>query len=118
MPGQVVIFFYFSSMKWLIMLFAIYVVILSGIPCDCQEDNFICKTTALAGEHPPADHQKPDCPCSPFFACSTCHGVVVPDGNIKITRPVYTQQQQIFHPYKENAVAQYPLPVFQPPRMA
>jgi hypothetical protein len=105
-------------MKWLVMLFSLYVVILSGIPCDCQEDNFMCNTTTSTDNHNAADHQKPDCPCSPFFACSTCHGVVVPDGNIKMSKPAYTPKQPVFHPYKENAISQYPLPVFQPPRIA
>ncbi|SEW45040.1 hypothetical protein SAMN04488122_3408 [Chitinophaga arvensicola] len=99
-------------MKWFLIIFSLYVVILSGIPCDCQEDDYACNTTE------PADHRKPDCPCSPFFACSTCHGVVLPDAGVKLTRPVYTPNQQVFHPYQENAVSQYPLPVFQPPRLA
>ncbi|MFY0254786.1 DUF6660 family protein [Chitinophaga sp. 30R24] len=106
-------------MKWLLLLFSLYVIILSGIPCDCQEDDFMYATATSAdshNNHHDGEHQQQDCPCSPFFACSTCHGVVIPDGSIKIIKPVYVDKQ-VFYPYKENAVIQYPFSIFQPPQL-
>lgn len=102
------------------MLFALYVVMLSGIPCDCQENDTMCTTATSADsheKHPGGEHQKQDCPCSPFFACANCHGVVIPDWHIKITKPVYFTKQT-FYQYKETIVSQYPFTVFQPPRLA
>jgi hypothetical protein len=106
-------------MKWLLVLFSLYIVTLSGIPCDCREDAFICEATTSANSHDhDTDHQKQDCPCSPFFACSSSHGVVVPEGIIKIAKPVYSKEPQVFHSYKENIISQYAFAIFQPPRLA
>lgn len=58
-------------MKWLVYLFALYVLILGGIPCDADDE--CCSNTEQTDPH------KPVSPCSPFFACGAIHAIVVPD---------------------------------------
>ena len=71
-------------MKWLVYLFSFYVLLLSGIPCsaddNCCADEITCATEPGKPAHDP-DH-KPACPCSPFFACGACHGIVVPSNTM------------------------------------
>jgi hypothetical protein len=60
----------FASMKWLMIIFSLYVLTLSAIPC-CGDDYCCDDELALASEARHSDHDnhnKPELPCSPFFS--------------------------------------------------
>jgi hypothetical protein len=70
-------------MKWLVYLFSLYILLLSGTPCDADDD--CCSNPMEQRDH------KPVSPCSPFFACGAIHAVEVPEAyTVKPTpiRPV------------------------------
>ena len=92
---------------------------LSGVPCNGDDDyciDEISVTSAPAEQNSDAGH-KPACPCSPFFACGTCHGVVVPNINVEfpqILQPV--AKLQYF--YTEQSLLDFPPSIWQPPQTA
>ena len=76
---------YICFMKWLIMIFALYILALSASPCcdkDCCDDG----TTQSSSKAP----NKQEAPCSPFFTCNTCHGFIIPETTIALTKPAVT----------------------------
>jgi len=77
-------------MKRLLWLFPFYILILSGVPCSaadrcCQEE---MQTTAFArrttSDHGDTRDNKSDLPCSPFFPCGACNGIVIPNHTIQV----------------------------------
>jgi hypothetical protein len=106
------------SMKWFVYLFSFFILLLSVIPCNAEDD--CCKdeinNTTVPNKQGEADH-KPVCPCSPFFACSTCLGVVVPSIYTivpEITVPVTNLQ----YFYSDQPLCDYPPSIWQPPQCA
>jgi hypothetical protein len=87
------LFCIFVEMKWLLILFATYMLMLPCIPCNaaevcckeeisCQDDEGACP------EETPGEQSCPDesgdqhehsatCPCCPSFSCNTCHSIIV-----------------------------------------
>ena len=109
----------FASMKWLMIIFSLYVLTLSAIPC-CGDDNCCEDELVLVeeGQHRDHDnHNKPELPCSPFFSCNTCHGVVVPEidsdnlNEIRVPRSVFAA-------YKEKSLPEFSSAVWQPPQLS
>jgi len=110
-------------MKRLLLLFPLYILFLSCLPCSptdecCQEEiQATAFTKQSDNKQNSAKDQKPGLPCSPFFPCGACHGIVIPDHSIRVTAlaPPVTKQLSGYTPG--------PLPVFtysiwQPPRFA
>lgn len=106
-------------MKWLVCLFSLYILLLSGIPCNADDDcciDEISVTTSQNEETPDPDH-KPACPCSPFFACGACHGVVVPNTNIEFSNAIPPViKPQYF--YTERFLPGFQPAIWQPPKTA
>lgn len=76
-------------MKRLFLLFPLYILFLSGVPCSpndgcCAEEVHAATST---GDHNSANDQKSNLPCSPFFPCGACHGVVIPNHTIRVIQP-------------------------------
>ncbi|RPD38296.1 DUF6660 family protein [Chitinophaga barathri] len=107
-------------MKWLMILFSLYILALSAVPCCgddfCCEDEVMAFETGEAG-HEEHDHNKPDAPCSPFFSCNTCHGVVVPDIDPAVTPGLTTEKSLRFY-YTEHFLSEYATAIWQPPQAA
>jgi hypothetical protein len=104
-------------MKWFVYLFSLYILILSGIPCNADDDCCIdeISVTSIPNKQTGDTDHKPVCPCSPFFACNTCHGVVVPNNSIEFLRvslPVAKQQYN----YIEQPLLDFPSSIWQPPK--
>src|SRR5438105_3808871 len=98
-------------MKWLVYLFSLYVLLLSGVPCNADDD-------CCAGEINTTGHAKPKpaAPCSPFFACCSCHSIVVPDTHIGLPAdaPVLSPLCSF---YTEPSLPDFPSSVWQPPKL-
>ena len=109
-------------MKRLLYLFSFYILFLSGVPCSpndgcCQEEIH----AATAGQHP-ADkdsdtNQKPGFPCSPFFPCGACHGVVIPNHTIQVVQPLppIAKQTSLYTP---RPLLAFTAVIWQPPKRA
>ena len=108
-------------MKRLLLLFPLYILFLSGVPCSpndgcCQEE------LQAAAKQPTADHnntrdKKSDLPCSPFFPCGACHGVIVPNHAVQVIQlpaPVIKQPSL----YIEKPLLAFTPPIWQPPKRA
>jgi len=107
----------FAPMKWFVYLFACYILLLSGIPCNAADEccaSEINNTTAANGQKDKSDHQ-PTSPCSPFFTCNNCHGVVLPDIKIEFTGHLLPRPRLSFQ-YTEQRLADYPSTIWQPPQ--
>ncbi|MFN0293520.1 DUF6660 family protein [Pedobacter helvus] len=106
-------------MKWFVWLFSFYVLFLSCIPCTAEDDCCIdeISTTQSSKNESQNEQHKPSCRCSPFFACSTCHGVIPNSVDLlfsKLTLPV--SKLQFF--YSERDLLDFPLAIWQPPRLS
>jgi len=72
---------YICGMKWLMILFSCYILILSAMPCfdkDCCKDE-----TSQSSQ----SSNKSQAPCSPFYICSSCHGFVIPESGVELQKP-------------------------------
>lgn len=105
-------------MKWLLCLFSLYILVLSGIPCQadddcCIEETFANATHARSKEQ--AKHPAYPRPCSPFFACCACHGFLVPDAGLALQRYQPAPQQQNSF-YQAAALPDFTRSIWQPPK--
>jgi hypothetical protein len=67
-------------------------------------------------EKSPDEQHKPSCPCSPFFACSTCHGVIPSSIDVQFTKhPSPVSKLQFF--YTEQDLSDFPPAIWQPPKI-
>lgn len=101
-------------MKWFWLLFSAYVLTLSAVPC-CGDDVCCEEEIELASGHDCTDrstdhekHEKPELPCSPFFSCNTCHGVVVTANRLVLTASVIPTNHIYYSPVSSV------LPIYQP----
>ncbi|RXK80436.1 DUF6660 family protein [Filimonas effusa] len=108
-------------MKWLVFLFSLYVLVLSGIPCSADDDCCIEESRSLtSSQHEKSsdsDH-KPMSPCSPFFACGACHGITLPVLTV-ICAPEYVPvlvEKTSF--YQEYIKFDFHSNIWQPPKRA
>ncbi|WP_147313929.1 hypothetical protein [Deminuibacter soli] len=107
-------------MKWLLYLFSLYVLVLSGIPCSADDDCCMEEmgVHAASGKAPVSAGHKPCAPCSPFFACGACHGVTIPDNTVSwLTVPVAFAVEQRSC-YIAPALADFSPAIWQPPKAA
>lgn len=109
---------YLRHMRWLIYLFSVYILVLSGIPCKAADN---CCADEIALTHPSQDQdtgdQKRPSPCAPFFTCGAYHGVVVPDGPAHVM--VSVPAPRITYPsYADGLLHRHHVAVWQPPKMA
>jgi hypothetical protein len=66
----------FARMKLWRFLLAMYVLVLSGLPCEafCRDET----STATTQTSLPTGEREPDESCSPVCLCATCAGFTVP----------------------------------------
>ncbi|WP_295119575.1 hypothetical protein [uncultured Chitinophaga sp.] len=102
-------------MKWFFVLFSLYVLTLSAVPCGGDDD---CCTDGLelvdnhAAEH---EQERPELPCSPFFSCNTFHVVLTPDYEY-LPAPKQIARFDAGSFYITRFLAGYNPPIWQPPR--
>jgi hypothetical protein len=99
-------------MKVFLCLFSLYILVLAGIPCRADDD--CCIEEIGANAPTKKNHDFPQ-PCSPFFACGTCHGFVVPNFNITVPakQPEPSTQPVV---YKGQPLPDFHASIWQPPR--
>ena len=101
-------------MRKLTYLFAFYVLLLTAIPCNPQ-DNCCSKEMNLSSKSGLPANSKPEFPCSPFFACGANHGIVIPNLEIKISRPEhYTKNTRTLITEEPSFISLSP--IWQPPK--
>jgi hypothetical protein len=78
-------------------------------------------STATAGQttndHNNSKDQKSDLPCSPFFPCGACHGVVIPNHTIQVVQPLppIVKQPSL---YTQRPPLTFTPAIWQPPKSA
>lgn len=99
-------------MKLFLCLFSIYILVLAGIPCQAGDD--CCTDGISANAHP---KQEKSSPCSPFFACGSCHGFVIPHFDLSLPehRPGPCVAQAF---YKNQPLPHFSSSIWQPPKVA
>ncbi|MCW3465148.1 DUF6660 family protein [Chitinophaga nivalis] len=106
-------------MKWLVIILSLYVLTLSAIPC-CGDDYCCEEQAVLIGcgqEHQDHDdHNKPELPCSPFFSCNTCHGVVVPDITKSVPEGV-PLPRNTYYDHAAQPLPEFAASIWQPPQL-
>ncbi|WP_316747066.1 hypothetical protein [Pedobacter gandavensis] len=105
-------------MKWFVCLFSLYVLFLTGVPCNL-EDN--CCPDEICIER--NNHKKPEgqknqenCPCSPFFACSVCFGVI-PATDFIASFQVSPAMSELNFFYSDSYLASFSSNIWQPPKL-
>ncbi len=106
-------------MKWLMILFSLYVLTLSAVPCCgddfCCEDEITLQYGNTGDED--HDHSRPEPPCSPFFSCGTCHGAIVPQFALALTPQPVISRERSFR-YIEYSPTGFAAAIWQPPQAA
>lgn len=106
-------------MKRLLLLFPLYILFLSGLPCSpndgcCAEE---IQAAISVSDHNSTNNPKSNLPCSPFFPCGACHGVVIPDHTTRLIQPP-APTAKLVSLYTEKAILAYSSPIWQPPKNA
>ncbi|SEM05248.1 hypothetical protein SAMN04488505_103244 [Chitinophaga rupis] len=105
-------------MKFLVYLFSLYVLLLSGVPCDTDSDCCADEIAQTSSNRTAKDHDhRPACPCSPFFACGACHSIVIPTVQIKLPGQLPTVENLYFF-YITPSLPDFPASIWQPPQLA
>lgn len=102
-------------MKLLVMILSLYVLLLSGIPCNAFGHCCSDEIESSSNSQEPLKH-KPEFPCSPFFACGSCHAIIVPQITYEVTAPIIFDKERHFY-HSEGSVVQYSYSIFQPPKV-
>ena len=105
-------------MRLLVLLLAMYVLVLSGVPCDalCQAE----PVTTAQGT-PAHSGEQDDCKnCSPFSVCAACCGFTIPaSGWVKHPASVVFAPAPARRPlYREPTTLEIAACIWQPPRVA
>lgn len=106
-------------MKWLLILLSLYVLALSAVPC-CGGDLCCDHEITLQQEddsHENHDHNKPELPCSPFFSCGMCHGMVIPLLPL-LLEPESVKAESTGFNYTAHFLSGYATAIWQPPQSA
>jgi hypothetical protein len=105
-------------MKRLLYILPLYILLLSAIPCQADDGCCIDEAFTTAARHKNSlPDNKTSLPCSPFFACGTCHGFIIPEAGISL------QHKEISLVPKPTLPADNTLPgfssfIWQPPRIS
>jgi hypothetical protein len=94
-------------MKRLLYLFSFYILFLSGVPCSPND--------GCCQDHHSSNNQKSDFPCSPFFPCGACHGVVIPNHTIQVVQPLPPIAKQTSL-YTQRPLLAFTAVIWQPPK--
>ena len=105
-------------MKIITLLFSIYIIVLSCIPCEEAEINIGNKTASYLTEtNSPSDHQHEDA-CSPFCICNCCHcsGFYKLNDHTKITLFIKTIIEKQTTEYTSSLFSNFQNSIWQPPK--
>ncbi|MDI3319702.1 DUF6660 family protein [Pinibacter soli] len=102
-------------MKWFVYILSFYVLLLSAVPC-CADDDCCAneQNTSVQTNHS-KETSKPSAPCSPFFACAACNGVIIP----QVFRFSVVEQHEVVvykFFYHDNLVSRNLPSIWQPPK--
>ncbi|RFS19221.1 hypothetical protein DVR12_23575 [Chitinophaga silvatica] len=106
-------------MKWFLIVFSLYVIVLSAFPC-CGDDYCCEEITEVSNSQQHRDHDnhnKPELPCSPFFSCNTCHGVIVPE-LLKSEPAAVPLPRNVYYTPTAPGLPEFPASIWQPPKFA
>ena len=101
------------QMKLLSYILALYVILLSGIPC-CSFGNCAADKIEQNRQHNPGDSDCGD--CSPFFTCSACNAFAFTIESLAI-QAIPSNPFKIFAGYIESAVPDIHYDFWQPPKI-
>ncbi|MEO7216002.1 DUF6660 family protein [Mucilaginibacter sp.] len=104
-------------MKFLCILFSVYVLLLSVRPC-CADD---CIAKSISKKEIAGQNSKPgnDCQgCSPFFSCGTCVGFTLAKPVVNVGRTATEITVEHNSTYKQPALKPVMLSIWQPPQIS
>ncbi|WP_120181565.1 hypothetical protein [Pelobium manganitolerans] len=99
---------YFARVKYLTVIFSVYVLLLSAMPCNAKND---CDNIKHHSKE-----QTTNC-CSPFFACNACAGFVFTKQNFTLNHPVKPLEKRCGE-YHCNSVSEFQQSIWQPPKIS
>jgi hypothetical protein len=111
-------------MKWLLYLFAGFLLVLPCLPCNATE---ACCTDEMEqtaadqdcdhrSEKDAAEDHSHKCPCCPSFSCNTCHSIVA-FPVMTIIAYHFRERTAINYFYKEDKLSQFSSAIWQPPQL-
>ncbi|WP_460963756.1 hypothetical protein [Spirosoma litoris] len=105
---------YLRAVKLWRIIWAIYVLVLSGLPCEA-----FCSDESTTEQTLPADDHRHDAGCSPFCLCATCPGCTLPQapqliGAIMAISPLILA---VLTSYQAPHTLDVPGRIWQPPRL-
>src|SRR6185436_3045091 len=100
-------------MKYLYFIFAVYVFMLSSIPCNESETQDCKRISSISYQHA-HQHQEESDDCSPFCQCACCQGTILVVSKIIIT-PVTLSLSPLCSHYSVGFTPQVLNSIWQPP---
>ena len=101
------------------IIFALYIVILTTLPCVDIEEYCHLNTGSVSlcplNSHS-QEHSDTDC-CSPFCVCNCCQVNVVTQGMVILQEPCRICMNTL-HAINSGDIQEVPLPFWQPPKVA
>jgi hypothetical protein len=91
--------------RFLAVLFSIYILVLAGFPCVAKDD---------CNRNKPTTEQTKNC-CSPFFSCNTCAGFTLNKTNVELAIPAIPRNKEKSL-YKFSVHSEFCYAIWQPPK--
>lgn len=106
----------FGDLKFSAFILAVYLLVLFGIPCSAEDGCCPDELVQMTSKHQKDAGQDPANPCSPFFACGSCHGVVLPDLQVEFVHYAGPRFSRT-HFYLGQRLRKFSAVVWQPPKV-
>ncbi len=106
----------FATMKWLALLFGIYVFSLACMPCVDEIDHNCTNQSEQSAHQTSSQNHHQSSACSPFCVCVCCNVNVVVANYFVSTNPTVIQRKS-YVPVYENIISNYNHSIWQPPKI-
>jgi len=107
-------------MQWIVYLFSLYIIMLSGIPCQDTDTCCAERAETETKDNPTKQDSNHNIPrsCSPFFVCGTCHLTTIPNVQIDLTGVFRPIMKILHHFHNEESLPDFHYAIWQPPKVA
>jgi hypothetical protein len=108
---------YQQTMKYLSLIFSIYILYLVSVPCVDDPLHICSKISEQTSDQAPISHPDHADACSPFCVCSCCNVMVTISPVTIINQPYFSFQRSLV-PESSTFISSFSLTFWQPPKLS